>query len=326
MRATRAPSTSTARSSIPLATPDDLDDVPAGAAEDRLELLDDLAVAAHRAVEALQVAVDDEGQVVEPLAGGHVERAERLRLVGLAVAEEGPDPLLAGVLDAAGVQVAVEAGLVDGGQRAEAHRDGRELPEVGHQPRMRVAREPLAGHDLPAEVVELALAQPALEEGAGVDARRGVALEEDLVAHAGRVLAAEEVVEADFVEAGRALVGRQVAADAGVGVVGAQDHRHRVPADHAPDAQLHALVARERRLLLRADGVDVARLGQRRQADVELARALQQAVEDELGALVAAAGLDDRVERIDPVLGLGWVAVGQLSLEVAVLVEHVEAV
>jgi pyruvate dehydrogenase complex dehydrogenase (E1) component len=41
---------------IPLAAPDDLDDVPAGTAEERLELLDDLAVAAHRAVQALQVA------------------------------------------------------------------------------------------------------------------------------------------------------------------------------------------------------------------------------------------------------------------------------
>ena len=55
---------------VPLAGPDDLDDVPASAAERRLELLDDLAVATHRAVEALQVAVDDEGQVVEALASG----------------------------------------------------------------------------------------------------------------------------------------------------------------------------------------------------------------------------------------------------------------
>src|SRR3712207_7423764 len=44
------------------------DDVPARAAEDRLELLDDLPVAAHGAVEALQVAVDDEDEVVELLA------------------------------------------------------------------------------------------------------------------------------------------------------------------------------------------------------------------------------------------------------------------
>ena len=59
---------------VPLAAPDHLDDVPAGAAEERLELLDDLAVAAHRAVEPLQVAVDDEGEVVELLAGGELQR------------------------------------------------------------------------------------------------------------------------------------------------------------------------------------------------------------------------------------------------------------
>ena len=35
---------------------------------DGFEFLDDLAVAAHRAVEPLQVAVDDEDQVVELLA------------------------------------------------------------------------------------------------------------------------------------------------------------------------------------------------------------------------------------------------------------------
>ena len=57
-----------------------------------LELLDDLAVAADRAVEALQVAVDDEDQVVELLARGQRERAERLGLVALAVAEEAPHP------------------------------------------------------------------------------------------------------------------------------------------------------------------------------------------------------------------------------------------
>ena len=75
---------------VPLARPDHLDHVPAGAAEHRLELLDDLAVAADGTVQALEVAVDDERQVVEALAGGDVERTERLRLVGLAVAEERP--------------------------------------------------------------------------------------------------------------------------------------------------------------------------------------------------------------------------------------------
>ena len=72
-----------------------------GAAEVGLELLDDLAVAAHRAVEALQVAVDDEDEVVELLAAGERDRAQRLRLVHLAVAEEGPDLAAGGVGDAA---------------------------------------------------------------------------------------------------------------------------------------------------------------------------------------------------------------------------------
>ena len=55
---------------IPLATPDHLDHIPAGAAEHPLQFLDDLAVTAHRAVEALQVAVDHEDQVAQLLATG----------------------------------------------------------------------------------------------------------------------------------------------------------------------------------------------------------------------------------------------------------------
>ena len=148
---------------------------------DGLELLDDLAVAAHRAVEALQVAVDDEDQVVELLAGGERDGAERLGLVALAVAEEAPHPGLAGVVDLAVVEVAVEAGVVERGDRAEAHADRRELPEVGHQPRVRVARQAAAAAaDLLAEVVEVVGGEAALHERPGVDAGGGVALEVDV--------------------------------------------------------------------------------------------------------------------------------------------------
>ncbi len=42
---------------IPLAAPYDLDDIPAGATEYAFQFLNDLAVAAHRSVEALQIAV-----------------------------------------------------------------------------------------------------------------------------------------------------------------------------------------------------------------------------------------------------------------------------
>ncbi len=53
-----------------------------------LEFLHDLAVAAHRPVEALQVAVDDEDEIVELLAAGERDGAEALRLVHLAVAQK----------------------------------------------------------------------------------------------------------------------------------------------------------------------------------------------------------------------------------------------
>jgi len=76
---------------VPLAAPDDLDHVPAGAAEEPLELLDDLAVATNRTVEALQIAVDHEREVVESFTCGQRKCRHRFGLVHLAVAEERPD-------------------------------------------------------------------------------------------------------------------------------------------------------------------------------------------------------------------------------------------
>ena len=234
---------------IPVAAPDALDDVPAGAAEDGLQLLDDLAVAAHRAVEALQVAVDDEDQVVELLAAGQRDGAERLGLVGLAVAEERPHLAVAERRQAAIVQVAHEARLVDRHDGPQAHRDRRVLPEVRHQPGMRVGRQAAARLRLAAEVLELLDRQPAFEKRPRVDAGRRVALEEDDVAVVALAPALEEVVEADFVQRGRRGERRDVAADAVAQLVGAHDHRQRVPAHEALDAALEGLIARKCRLL-----------------------------------------------------------------------------
>jgi hypothetical protein len=156
---------------IPLACPDDLDHVPSGTAEDRLQLLDDLAVAAHRAVQALQVAVDDEGQVVQSLARGNREGAESLRLIHLAVAQEGPDAAPACVGDAACGEVPIEACLVDGVHRPQAHAHGRELPELGHQPGVRIRRQAGPDNFLP-EMVEILFGQASLEKGTGINTRR----------------------------------------------------------------------------------------------------------------------------------------------------------
>ena len=297
---------------VPLRAPDDLDDVPAGTAEGRFEFLDHLAVATHRAVEALQVAVDDEDQVVELLTRGERDGAERLGFVGLAVAEEAPDTAVGGVVDVAVLEVPVESGLVERRDRPEAHRHRRELPEVGHQARVRVRREaPPAAPDLTPEVVEVVLGEAPFEERAGVHARRRVALVVDVVAGAAIVLAAEEVVEPDLVQRGRAGIGRQVTADAVGGLVGPHHHHRRVPADERPDAPLDVLVAGEPRLLLARDRVDVR--GRHRGRERHLARRcpLHQAGEQVAGPGLAVS-VDDGVEAVQPLLGLGRIDVGQL--------------
>ena len=86
------PDWSRGKQRLPVGAPHHLDHVPARAAEGSLQFVDDLAVAAHRAIQALQIAVDHEDQVVELLARGQGElRAHGFRLVGFAVADERPN-------------------------------------------------------------------------------------------------------------------------------------------------------------------------------------------------------------------------------------------
>ena len=49
---------------IPLAAPDHLDNVPAGATKDSFQLLNNLSVTAHWTIETLQVAVNNKGEVI----------------------------------------------------------------------------------------------------------------------------------------------------------------------------------------------------------------------------------------------------------------------
>ena len=103
----------------------------------------------------LRVAPRPPGEQLELLARRQRDRAEGLGFVGLAVAEEAPHATVGGVVDVPVPEVAVEPGVVQRRDRTEAHRDRGELPEVGHQARVRIAREAFAGHDLAAEVVQL---------------------------------------------------------------------------------------------------------------------------------------------------------------------------
>jgi len=156
---------------VPTRTPDHLDDIPAGSAECRLEFLDDFSVAANRAVETLQITVHDENQVVETFPHRHRDGAHGLWLVHLAVAEKTPDLAVARCNHLAMLEIPHETCLVNRHHRTEAHRHGRKLPELRHQPGVRIRRKP-AATDFLTKPVELALIQPPFEKGSRVNTGR----------------------------------------------------------------------------------------------------------------------------------------------------------
>jgi hypothetical protein len=134
----------------------------------------------------------------------------------------------------------------------------------------------------------------------GKDSVRGrVALEVDEVRVTIGVLAAKEVIEADFVEGRGRRVGRNVAADAGVLLVLAMHHGHGVPADQALDAALELAVAGIRNFVLHRDGVQVGRVELDWNVNAGGASALYQGAQ-QLGALVGTFVVHNLVEGFQP--------------------------
>ena len=241
------------------------------------------------------------------LAAGQRERAHRLGLVHLAVAHERPDLAARGVLDAAPRQVLHEVRLVDRQQWPEAHRDRRELPELRHQPGVRVAREATAVH-LGAEAQQLLLGEAALEERARVDARGRVTLDVDEVTAVLLRRRVPEVVEALLVERRRGLVARDVAAELGAVGVRAQHEHDRVPAHVGTDALLERGRVVGGRVVRAVQRVDVGRHEPRDDGRALVAGVVEERLEQRLGAL-GAVGAQHAVEGLEPLGGLGRVDV-----------------
>ena len=114
--------------------------MPTRTAKDPLQFLNDLTVAPHRPVEALQVAVDHEVEVAQTLTTGQRNSTERLGLVTLTVPEETPDFAVAMINEATLGLILHDVGLIDRLNRPEAHRHGGKLPVIRHQPGMGVRR------------------------------------------------------------------------------------------------------------------------------------------------------------------------------------------
>src|SRR6185312_2490529 len=122
-----------------------------------------------------------------------------------------------GVHQPAVLKIAHEARLIDGADRPDPHRSGRRLPEARHKPGMGIGAEARAAGLAPV-ALQVLFREPAFEEGARVDARRRVRLEEnDIAVSSG----AEEMIEADLENLRRRSVSRDVAAKLARGQIGA---------------------------------------------------------------------------------------------------------
>ena len=158
-----------------------------------------MPIAADRAIESLQIAVDDEGQVIELFARSQREASDGLWLIHFTVTEDPPNMTVrCGLLQkAAGLQIADKSRLIDRIQRPQSHRSGRELPESWHQPRVRIGAQAVTADLLPV-VRQLLLAQAPLEKRPRINTGRRVRLKVDKVTALAVGTGAKEVVESDF--------------------------------------------------------------------------------------------------------------------------------
>jgi hypothetical protein len=75
------------------------------------------------------------------------------------------------VFEAAVVEVTHESRVIDSADRTDAHGASRELPEIGHQPGVRIGAQTPPLNFLPV-VRQLFLIEASFEEGARIDAGR----------------------------------------------------------------------------------------------------------------------------------------------------------
>src|SRR5215218_5334019 len=110
-------------------------------------------------------------------------------------------------------------------------------------------------------------------------------LNEDMIAATRMIFTAKEVVEADLIEARRALVGGDMASDLKALTVRLAHHDRRVPADKGPNPALDVFVAGEPRLGLRRNCVDVIAAAERGQTNLTRSSLLQELQHDETGTV-----------------------------------------
>ena len=162
--------------------------------------------------------------------------------------------------------------------------------------------------DLPPIAIELLFAEPALDEGASVDARRRVRLKIQQIPAVAIVGPAEEMIEPQLEYLRHRSVTGDVAAELAVSLVGAHDHREGVPTHDRGDPRLHCEIAGKPALLFERNGIAIGRKRQHIGVDPELPRLVLERRQNEFGAL-GAGMTKHRFEQIQPIGGFRGIAV-----------------
>ena len=205
--------------------------------------------------------------------------------------------------------------MVDRADRPQAHGARGELPEVGHQPRVRVARQTACAavgrSDLLAVMHQVRLAQAAFQKSAGIHPGCAVRLEEHQVTLVLLGARMKEMVKPGLEQIGHAGVTGDVPAQLAIGLVGAHHHGQRVPTHDGHQPLFGGQVAWKHRLLVDGDGVHVRRVQLGLPARALLPRHDGQLVQNLAGPLWALRA-DQRQQSLAPFGGLFGVDVASV--------------
>ena len=151
--------------------PDNFNHVPARTSENAFQLLNNFAISTNRPIEALQVAINHENQIVETFSSCLSYSPQRFGFIHLSIAKKGPDFAIIVVQQPPIGQVFHKVSLINGLYRPKPHGNRGKLPVIWHQPRMWIRRKSIA-FDFIAKVVELCFIQAALDKRPGINAGR----------------------------------------------------------------------------------------------------------------------------------------------------------
>src|ERR1700722_10133320 len=157
------------------------------------------------------------------------------------------------------LEIAHEARLVDGADGTDPHGARRELPEIRHEPGVRIGAQSLAPY-LPAKVGELLRAQAAIENRPRIDSGGRMRLVVHQVATVRGAPGAEEMVEAHLEYFRRGGEAGDVTAQLSVSLVGTHDHGERIPANDRGQPFLDGEISRVASLGFDRYGVPVSRI------------------------------------------------------------------